>query len=129
MERCICSLFPSVRKINVSTLTSEGALGIDNGRYEAFQLEVTGSALPHVGRLHQYLPSAPPQPSAQCEMGWSQFWALGTDVRVPAGSLGCFSRKWDGPAQLSPRCDGSPSLRLGLTTTRELDLLPRLYDP
>lgn len=129
MECYICSLFPSVRKINVSTLTSEGALGIDNGRYEAFHLEVTGSALPHVGRHHQYLPSAPPQPSAQCEMGWSQFWVLRTDVWVPAGSLGCFSRKWDGPAQLSLRCDSGPSLQLRLSTIGELDLLPRLYNP
>lgn len=103
MECYICSLFPSVRKINVSTLTSEGALGIDNGRYEAFHLKVTSSALPHVGRHHQYLPSAPPQPSAQCEMDWSQFWALGTDVWVPAGSLGCFSRKWDGPGSAQPQ--------------------------
>lgn len=71
MKHYICSLFPSVRKINVSTLTLEGALGIDNGKYEAFHLEVTGSALPHVGHRHQYLPSAPPQPSTQCKMGWS----------------------------------------------------------
>lgn len=60
VERYICSLLPSVRKINVSTLTPEGALGIHNGRYEAFHLEVTGSALPHVSRHRQYLPSAPP---------------------------------------------------------------------
>lgn len=71
MECNIYGLFPSVRKINVSTLTPEGALGIDNGRCGAFHLEVTGSALPHVGCHLQHLPSAP-MGGPSSRPSWSQ---------------------------------------------------------
>lgn len=103
-------------------LTWEGALGIGNGRSEAFHLGVTDSALPHVGRLHQNLPSAPspalPVVGAGGQMSVSQQapWTavLGNGMELLSSA---------------PICEGILSLHLGPSTTGELDLLPRSYDP